>query len=268
MSSTISATTMRCRPRAISRWATALAALAAVSTGCAASTTNGDGGSDGGAPDASAPDTTDAPQVTLSADGRLARESLLAPADMGGSWVIPDPPFEFPNSAELASTVPNCVEFAELVFEGGADHGDGIGTALINPDAQAIVFSYVVVFPTVDEATKMIEAVSTPAFDLCWNDFNVAAEKAILGAASDASYESKAPPELSIDADEYTVKSLEGFVVVGGTKTVDTCICAFAQVGRTVVEVHSPAEVFEPAERSRVVQLAIDKMRATLAAAD
>lgn len=49
-------------------------------------------------------------------------------------------------------------------------------------------------------------------------------------------------------------------------KVGDDCVCALSQVGRGVVGVQSGAGMFDPVERSKVVQIAIDKLRATLAA--
>ena len=71
---------------------------------------------------------------------------------------------------------------------------------------------------------------------------------------------------LSIHADAFTVRSLVGTVTVGRNKVGDDCVCAFSQVGRDVAGVQSGAGMFDPVERSKVVQIAIDKLRATLAA--
>ena len=55
-------------------------------------------------------------------------------------------------------------------------------------------------------------------------------------------------------------------MTVGRNKVGDDCVCALSQVGRGVVGVQSGAGMFDPVERSKVVQIAIDKPRATLAA--
>ena len=64
-----------------------------------------------------------------------------------------------------------------------------------------------------------------------------------------------------------TSMSVAGYDLINGSKIGDTCICAFARIGRGVVELHSGADMLEPGPRSKLVQTAIDKLRATLAAA-
>jgi hypothetical protein len=274
MSSTINESTRRHRSRAAVRRGVALATVVLLSAGCGSgsSTANGAGAAASDVPATTAGPTVETevttPEVTTAdatSDGRLAEDALLTPVDLGEPWV--DGGFVYPNSAELARTVPTCTAFTELVFAGGARHGEGISGAWINPENGGALLSYVVVFPTVADATAMMEAVKAAAFEECWNDFNVAAMLDLVPDLSEASYATVTPPDLTIDADDYTVEAMDGFDVIGGNKVADSCICVFAQVGRAIVEIHSAADVFEPAERSRMAQVAIDKLRATLAAA-
>jgi hypothetical protein len=241
----------RRRPHAIR--VAAFAALIAAAPGAA--TVNA-----GAQPTSSPPETSEP-----SADAALAERALLVPEDLGDGWGTMDDELLFPNTAELARGVPECEAFAELAFDGGADHGVGRSSTLVTGIDP--LFLYVVVFPTAEQASAMLEAVSTPDFDECWRRFNEVAVIEMPFGVTAASYELGTPPELQIEADAYTVKFIEGTIEIGGTPIPDTCVCAFAQVGRGVVEVHSILAALDPAARSEVVQTAIDKLAAELDAA-
>jgi hypothetical protein len=170
----------------------------------------------------------------------------------------------FPNSADLARTVPACAPYVDLVFNGGAQHGVGRSAAL-GDDTGKLVFTYVVVFRSSSDAAKMAAAVATPGFDACWVAFNDAAVPTMPLGVTKASYHSVTPPTLQVTSDSLTVKALDGTDTMGGNEIPDTCVCAFAQVGRAVVEVHSVADAYSPADRSALVQKAVDKVKAQLA---
>ena len=188
------------------------------------------------------------------------KDALLAPEDIADSWQRYDDKYIYPNSADLARTVPECAEFVDVVFQGGSKHGDGAAAVL--GDGMSIVWTYVVIFDTVDEAEAMMAAVSSKSFDACWAKFNdVAVPKIPIGNFTSANYEATDPPVLDVKADGLSVKHLTGSVSGPDGKFGDTCTCAFARAGRGVVEVHSTDGVFSPEIRSTVVQHAVDKLR-------
>ena len=208
--------------------------------------------------------TTSATPVAVADDGALASAALLTADDLGDGWEAMGPEFDFPNSAELARTVAECEQFSELVFQGGEQHGAGASEALAS--GENLVFAYVVVFPTVEEASAMLDAVDSAAFDTCWARFNDVAVTEFPFGIESGTYASHEPPELSFTAHDSTVKYLDGSYVIAGDTIPDTCVCVFAQVGRGIVEVHSAAPVFDPARRSEAVQTAIDRLQTTLGA--
>lgn len=213
--------------------------------------------------DETAPATSTMP-VPVADDGALATAALLTADDIGDGWEQMSSEFDFPNSAELARTVPECEQFAELVFDGGEQHGAGASEAL--GSGEDLVFTYVVVFPTVKEASAMLDAVDSTAFDTCWARFNDVAVTEFPFGIESGTYASHEPPQLSLTAHDSTVKYLDGSFVMAGDTIPDTCVCVFAQVGRGIVEFHSPAPIFDPARRSEVVQAAIDRLQTTLGA--
>jgi hypothetical protein len=214
-------------------------------------------------PAAASSDTPNAAGSVLSADEQLAASALLQPGDLGQGWVVGDHANDFPNSAELARTIPECADFAELVFDGGTQFGQGSGQALTKT---SVTFgTYVIVFSDVAAAKKMIDAVASPAFDDCWARYNEQVALTSPYQVTESVYTPQTPPTLTVDADTLSVKFLDGYNVVGGSKIGDTCVCAFAQVGRGIVELHSERVMLNPDERSAMLQKAIDKLRSTLA---
>jgi hypothetical protein len=199
-----------------------------------------------------------------SGDAAVVAASLLVPDDLGQGWHDVSANLSFPNSADLARTVPACAPYVDLVFNGGAHHGVG-RSAAFGDDTGKLVFTYVVVFASSSAAAKMVTAVGTPGFDACWAAFNGAGVPTMPLGVTKASYHSVTPPTLTVTSDSLAVKALEGTVTMGGNELPDTCVCAFAQVGRAVVEVHSVAEAYSPADRSALVQKAVDKLKAELA---
>jgi hypothetical protein len=198
----------------------------------------------------------------LTGDAALADKALITGREIGDQWQTANERLLYPNDVTLARTVPSCGAFVETEFDGGQKHGAGVSRVLgIDRD---LVFVYAVVFPSVDAASAMMAAVSDPAFDRCWAEFNnVAVMKMPLGVER-ANYVSATPPSLTVTADKVSVKFIEGNVTIGGTQMQDNCVCVFAQVGRGVVEVHSISYVLNDQQRSKVVQAAVDRLRTTL----
>jgi len=188
--------------------------------------------------------------------------ALLSPADLGADWDSLAETHRFPNGADLAATVEACAPFVDLVFDGGAQHGTGASAALGN--GQDIVFTYVVAFDTEEQAAAMLGAVQSPGFAECWARFNEVAVLELPMGISSATYESGEPPALDIAADAVAVLHLTGEVKFGDTAFADTCTCVFVQAGRGVVEVHSTDFVFTPEERSALIQVAVERLRAAL----
>jgi hypothetical protein len=209
--------------------------------------------------------TTARPPASGRTDATVARAALLTADDLHDGWEAGPRELVFPNSAALARTVPACAEFAELVFDGGAKHGKGM-SGVVQRQSD-LLFSYVVVFPTPDEAAAMVKATADPDFDRCWAAFNAVAIKAMPLGVTSASYRPADPPHLTIEADELDVEALTGSIQLGGSTLADTCVCLFAQVGRGVVELHATEPTLDPAARSKAAQTAIDKLRTTLTAA-
>lgn len=208
------------------------------------------------------PPTTTATQVDAAGDLDLAQSALLVADDLEGGWGEAPPELVFPNDSELAATVPECEPFVDLVFDGGADHGQGESTVLARE--ATLLFNYAAVFPSEERAAAMVEATADPAFDDCWAAYNVEAVKAMGIGVTDAQYEPQDPPELDVDADLVNVEYLLGTTTVGGSDLEDSCICMFAQVGRGVVEVHATEPTLTLEERAAAGQAAIDKMQALL----
>jgi hypothetical protein len=207
--------------------------------------------------------TTVASSSTAAEDQALAAHALLAPDDLpDGGWAEGPPEGVFPNSAELASTVPSCADYVDVVFEGGSEHGEGKSGILGRGDQ--VLFTYVVVFPTDEGAIAMMDAVSEPAFDECWVDFNEAAALAMPFGIEAASYTEQEPPDVTVSADDVNVEHMGGTITVGGSELTDSCVCVFARSGRGVVEVHSAEPVMDIEERSETSQIAVDKLAATL----
>lgn len=233
----------------------AAATTSSVQSDASVATTTGD------VADTTASETGDT-RVAPPNDQALAEAALLVPGDVGDGWERLNAELNFPNDAELARTVAECADYAELVFAGGDRHGVGTSAAL--SAGEDIVFTYVVVFPTVEAAAAMLAAVSEPGFDSCWARFNDVAVPEMPFGVEEATYEPLPPPVLDFTADASTVKFLDGSVTIGGDSIPDTCVCAFAQVGRGVVEVHSAAPVFDLERRADVIQAAVDRLRANL----
>jgi hypothetical protein len=218
------------------------------------------------APSSAAPTTTAAESTTVAVrpDGRLAAAALLEPADVGKGWGLVSENLIFPISADIARPLAACKSYAEIVFEGGSQHGAGKSGVISN--SPNLVFLYTVVFPTVEQATAMIDAVASAGFDECWARFNEASILKMPLPVKNPKYEPKPPPSFTLTADASTVKHLVGSIEFSGSVVPDTCVCIFARVGRGVVSVHSAEETLTPEERVAVAQSAIDKMRRTLAA--
>ncbi len=240
------------------RWMAAFGALGSIAAGCGSDAT----GAPGAGPAApSSPASVDSSVTAVSRDQGIAQAALIDPDDLEGTWRVLGPEFFWPNSADLARTAPACVDFADLVFEGGARHGTGASVTLQRQASEDILFAYVVVFSTAEEAASMVATVESPEFDDCWSEFNNLAVQAMPYGITEATYVKDVPPEMTFLADSYVTRSLTGTVVVDGSELGDSCICVFAQVDRAVVEVHSAAEHLLPAERLVVTQAAIDKVR-------
>lgn len=254
--------------RLAGRLATAIVLIA--TTACGSQPVNERAGASGPASDvgtsSSAAPTSTSVSTTpeLSADERLVAAALLEPGDVGEEWEQVSEPFFFPNSAELARPLAACQPYSEVVFQGGSQHGVGKSGAISY--RQNAVFLYVAVFPTAELASAMLDAVSSVGFDECWARFNEAAVLSMPMPITNPTYSPQTPPSFALNADASSVKYLVGTVEFGGAETTDTCVCIFARVGRGVVEVHSTEPTLTPEKRVALVQLAIDKMRRTLAA--
>jgi hypothetical protein len=254
--------------RLVGRLATATVLIA--TTACGSQPVDERAGASGPASDvgtstSAAPTSTSAaPTPALTADERLVAEALLEPADAGEDWEQVSEAFFFPNSAELARPIAECQPYAEVAFQGGEQHGVGTSSAISY--RQNVVFLYVAVFPTVEMASAMLDAVSSEGFDECWARFNEAAVLNMSMPITNPRYSPEPPPDFTFDADAWSVKYLVGTVEFGGAETTDTCVCIFARVGRAVVEVHSTEPTLTPEKRVALAQLAIDKTRRTLAA--
>ena len=89
--------------------------------------------------------------VGRTSDRDLVQAALITPGDFEGRWRS-NPDFLWPNSADLARTAPACASVADLVFEGGAEHGTGASVTLEKLDGEGATWlSYVVIFPTADQ---------------------------------------------------------------------------------------------------------------------
>jgi hypothetical protein len=212
-----------------------------------------------------APTTTSAPTTVLTDDKRIAAAALLEAGDVGEEWEQGTEQLIFPNSAELARPIAACQPYSELVFQGGSQHG--VGKSGVISYRQNPVFLYVAVFPTAELASAMLDAVSSAGFDECWARFNEAAVSSMPMPVTNPKYSPQPAPSFTLNADASSVKYLVGTVEFSGAETTDTCVCIFARVGRGIVEVHSTEPTLTPERRVALVQLAIDKMRSTLAAA-
>lgn len=159
--------------------------------------------------------------------------------------------------------MPSCAAFAELVFEGGAEHGQAASTAI--GDGVGTAFTHAIVFPDEAAAIAVLDAAATPEFDVCWTDYASAAALAGPFGITEAAYESDEPPVLAIEADQFVMHANVGSFVLGGTTFDDSCVCAFARVGRGVVMVHAAADAMDVEFRTQVVQAAVDRMREALA---
>ncbi len=234
----------------------ALAALVLAVSGCGSDSVTD-------ARDASAEtnstDETEVVSPAMVAERELAEAALLSPEDLEGNWRALGPEGDFPATAELARTVQACAGFAELVFDGGADHGTADTVTLQREDS--LLYNYVVIFASPEEAAAMVSAVGSTEFDDCWSQFMGVAVQAYPQNISDARYVTAEPPELELVADSYATKMVTGTIVVDGSESADSCICVFAQVGRAVAVVHSAAAHFDDEERIVLTQAGIDKAR-------
>lgn len=244
-------------------WAVTLAAIVTTASSCA---TDSDTGSASGR--STAPAGSEAPAERSSAttavdpDLALAEGALLTPDDLEGNWRVTEPEGDHPMSAELARTAPACAPFADIVFEGGAQHGLGATVTLQREDS--LVYTYVVVFPTSEEAEMMMRSVASTEFDDCWSQFVALGAIAMPFGITEAQYDKAEPPAMTFVADSYTIRHLIGTIVVEGVEASDTCVCVFAQVGRGVVVVHGALPHFSLEEREEITQTAIDKLRDVL----
>lgn len=203
-------------------------------------------------------------EVAVATDAaELAAAALLTAEDLPDGWDSMGEEFHFPNSAELARTVPTCADFSEVVFDGGSSNGVGASATLSKGGAQ-LVLAHATVFPSEAAAAAALDAVASPEFDQCWADFNEIAVPFLPFGITSATYDVATPPDLDLTADAVSVKFLEGSFELGGTEVPDTCICVFAQVGRGVVEVSATEATLTIEERTAYVQNAIDKMRSVL----
>jgi hypothetical protein len=254
--------------RHLGRLATAIVLIATAA--CGSPSVNeqaGEGGpaSDVGASSTAAPTSISvSTTVELTADERLVAEALLDPGDVSDEWEAVSERMIFPNSAELARPIAECQPYAEVVFQGGSQHG--VGKSSVISYRQNLVFLYVAVFPTEEQASAMLDAVSSAGFDECWARFNEAAVQSMPMPITNPKYSPQPPPSFALEADAASVKYLVGTVEFSGAETTDTCVCIFARAGRGIVEVHSTEPTLTPENRLALVQLAIDKLRLTLAA--
>jgi hypothetical protein len=235
-----------------------LAALVLAVSGCGSDSAAGTGDTTAVAV-STASVATEPLSPAVAADRALAQAALLVPDDLDGNWRALGPEGDFPSSAELARTVPACANFADLVFDGGADHGAAETVTLQREDS--LLYNYVVIFESPEEAAAMVTAVGSPEFDDCWSQFMGVAVQAYPQDISDARYVTATPPEMEFVADSYATKMVTGTIVVDGSESDDSCICVFAQVGRAVAVVHSAAAHFDAEERILLTQTGIDKAR-------
>jgi len=234
------------------------AALVMVAAACASEAASDSGEATASASSASTVEA-EVSTTVVTADLALAQAALLAADDLGGGWRLIDPKGNWPNSAELARTAPACASFAELVFEGGADHGTGATLTLQREES--LLFNYVVVFESEEEASAMMSAVASPEFDDCWAEFMGVAALTVPMGITEARYVPVTPPTMTFVADSFETKALTGTLTVDGAEAGDSCICVYAQVGRSVVLVHSAEAHLDLEERVAATQTAIDKLR-------
>jgi hypothetical protein len=217
-------------------------------------------------PTTSGPTASDPTASDSGVDEGLAATALLEPDDVAEDWGSMGEELIFPNSAEIARPIAACKPYAEIVFEGGSQHG--VGKSGVISNSPNPVFLYTAVFETVEQASAMLDAVSSAGFDECWARFNEAAVLKMPTPITNPKYAPETPPNLALVADASTVKFLVGTLEFSGSEVPDTCVCIFARVGRGVVEVHSAEATLTLEQRIVLTQLAIDKMQRVLAAAD
>ncbi len=141
-------------------------------------------------------------------DQELAEAALLAPDDLEGDFRARPRRADWPYSAEIAGQAPPCEPFAELVFGGGAQHAPSATVTLARQESY--LFTNVVVFPTVEEAETLMNAVE------------LLRVRRLLGAVHGRRCDRRGPlesarrtthkanpPDLTLDADDSVTRKVE-----------------------------------------------------------
>lgn len=215
--------------------------------------------------------TTSVPSTTLAlpqSDVAIAEAGLLTYEDIdfiGGGWTEGFVGEVGPMDSATAATVPSCAPFVDVVFE-----NDGRPATIRKRwfgRLDGLIEQDVVVFPTLDGAVAMMDAVADPAFPACWADFGEVALNS-LECCEGATSEPVEPHAIRRFGDQMVNLAFAGQALINGVPTPGEGAMVFVRVGRAVMFVNPPAilDTGEPGYSDEQVEqflaISVAKLRA------
>ena len=116
--------------------------------------------------------TSDSTAVDTSRDPEIAAAALIDPNDLGPHWVIQPAYRAFTSrvAAEVAATVPACAPYVDYAFDSPGRNAVTAERKFLNP-IQTTMYQWVYVFPTVNQATRVMDKVAQSSFLPCFTGF-------------------------------------------------------------------------------------------------
>ena len=254
--------------RTAPRWlAPTRRALAARSVRACGSDDTGSGGVNANGSGETAPAAASASALTTRRHRRprprrirsSADAALLTPERSRGRLRALGPDGDWPYSAELVRRVPACEPFADVVFGGGAEHAPS-ATVTLQRREDSWLYTYVVVFPTSEEAAAMLSAVEVAGVRRL-----LVAVMELLRSAADghhrgATTSRPSHPRLTFVADDYVAGRWRARSWSTAPSPV-TAASACSPVGKSGGPgPFAAAEHFDTDERIEITQTGIDKL--------
>ncbi len=146
-------------------------------------------------------------------DDDVAIAALLDSADVGGGFLAGSGE-TFLGFYDLGAALPECAAFVDSVFHPLASATTRTRTFFKQFGAQ--FEQMVLVFPTADAATTLMDGVADPMYPAC----DVAVSTAAVNASpccEQAGFVSIAPPALKSVGDQQVITAVNGTYVAGGT---------------------------------------------------
>jgi hypothetical protein len=110
--------------------------------------------------------------VDTSHDGEIATAALIPPTELGSGWRIQSAYTAFTSrvAAEVAATVPSCAAYVADAFDSPGRNAVTAERKFANP-ITTTMYQWVYVFPTQEQATRVMDKLSESAFQTCFTGF-------------------------------------------------------------------------------------------------